>query len=258
MSKCRNCNVESNANQENVPLCVDLDGTLVRSDLLLESILSLVGRSFFNVFRLPLWLLRGRAHLKEQIASRTTVNPAVLPYNKELLDYLRAKRSEGVRLVLTTASHKIQAERVANHLGLFQQVEATESGVNLKGKQKRDRLVSIFGEGGFDYVGNDYSDLPVWSAARESILVNATNDVARKADLIGNVRLKLCAEKPRFADYLRALRPHQWSKNVLILVPALLDYRNGTVDTVVACLLALICFSLSALPQFTSLMICLT
>jgi phosphoserine phosphatase len=152
-------------------LVVDLDGTLVRSDLLIEAILTSMARAPLTALLLPLWLLRGRAAAKREIASRVKLDVASLPYREELCAYLRDESSRGRRLVLATANDQLLANEVAQHLGLFERVIASDGVTNLKGTQKRDRLVREFGERGFDYAGDARSDLDVWSSARHAIVV---------------------------------------------------------------------------------------
>ena len=128
-----------------VPLCVDLDGTLVRSDVVWESLLLLLRHNPLQIAWLPLWLLRGRAYLKEKVADAVRIDVAALPYNARLLEHLRQERAAGRRVVLVTASHARPAREVADHLGLFQEVIATADGVNLKGRNKRMELERRFG-----------------------------------------------------------------------------------------------------------------
>jgi hypothetical protein len=157
-----------------LPLCVDLDGTLIRTDLLLESLLLLVRQSFWNVFLVPFWLLSGKAGLKHRIAQRVRLEPAALPYNQELLAWVREQKASGRRVVLATASHRDFAERIAEHLGCFDEVLASDGATNLSGDTKRAALVERFGERGFDYAGNSSKDLCIWRGCRSCIVVHAS------------------------------------------------------------------------------------
>ena len=139
-------------------LVVDLDGTLVKTDLLLESVLALLKRRPLFLFVLPVWLLKGRAYLKQQVARRVTLDVRVLPYRDELLDYLRAQHAEGRKIVLATACDVQIARQVADHLKLFDVVFASDGITNLRGEAKRALLVSEFGERGFDYAGDARCD----------------------------------------------------------------------------------------------------
>ena len=153
-------------------LVVDLDGTLVKTDLLLESILALLKQKPHYLFVLPLWLLRGKAYLKQQVARRVSLDVSILPYREELLDYLKTQRAKGRTTVLATACDMQIARQVADHLKLFDLVLASDGITNLSGESKRDRLVNRLGEKGFDYAGNHRHDLVVWASARKAIVVN--------------------------------------------------------------------------------------
>ncbi len=147
------------------PLCVDLDGTLINSDVLLESLLLLLKNNPLYLFLIPVWLMRGKAALKAQVAARVNVDPAALPYNKRLLEWLRAERQAGRSLWLCTAANERPARTIAEHLGLFDGVLASDASTNLSGSAKADQLVGKFGAGGFDYCGNEPRDLAVWRRA---------------------------------------------------------------------------------------------
>ena len=250
-----------------IPIVVDLDGTLVRTDLLMETATQFVCRHPWRAPQLLLWLLGGRAHLKARLARATTLDPATLPYNNGLLDWLSAEGGKGRRLVLATASHRHLAEPVSSHLGLFNEVLATEEGHNLKGAAKRDCLVERFGQKGFDYLGNAATDLPVWAVARQAyVVIDPSTSGAKAERLVERVRrfgnlaavfgetrpsgqpstdLALCPvrddcptsqgganlpSQSRQANLwsrplITALRPHQWLKNLLLLVPLFAAHR---------------------------------
>jgi 4-hydroxybenzoate polyprenyltransferase len=201
------------------PLVVDLDGTLIKTDLLLESVCSLLRQEPLAVFALPIWLLKGRAHLKQEIARRVQLDPALLPYRTELLDYLRAGHDKGRSITLATASDERLARQVADHLKLFDIVLASDGITNLAAERKRTRLVSQFGEKGFDYVGNESRDLVVWSSARRAVVVSPNPRL--KQAVVKVSQLERTFEEPGavVAEYLRALRPQQWLKNILVFVP---------------------------------------
>lgn len=201
------------------PLVVDLDGTLIKTDLLPESVCTLLRQEPFALFALPVWLLKGRAHLKREIARRVQLDPALLPYRSELLDYLRAEHDKGRSITLATASDERLARQVADHLKLFDIVLASDGITNLAGERKRARLVAQFGERGFDYAGDESRDLAVWSSARRAIVVSP-NPRLRQA-VVKVSQLERAFEEPDagVAEYLRALRPQQWLKNILVFVP---------------------------------------
>jgi 4-hydroxybenzoate polyprenyltransferase/phosphoserine phosphatase len=230
-----------------VPLCVDLDGTLVRTDTLHESLLHAIRREPSVLIRIPLWLLGGRAKLKREIAARGSLEPRVLPYHEGLLAYLREERAQGREIVLATAAHRSIAEAVAGHVGLFSTVLATDEAGNLKGEAKVERLKSEFGEKGFDYVGDSPADLPVWESAREAILVGAPAGTRRTLERCGvTVTREFEAPGWNWRELRRALRIHQWSKNLLLFIPVRLAHRFPDEARVMAVLAAFLSFSLVA------------
>jgi 4-hydroxybenzoate polyprenyltransferase len=199
------------------PLCVDLDGTLVRSDTLLEGLFALPLSP-----RLP-WcfagLFSGRATFKNRIAQLTRLDPATLPYNENFLAYLHEQKSAGRQLFLVTAADSAIAHRIADHLEIFDDVIASSPGHNLKGPAKAQALTERFGEKGFAYAGNSHADLPVWNASSSAIIVNASPQVAASARRAAPVESEFTQRPNRLKSLLRAMRPHQWIKNILIFVP---------------------------------------
>ncbi|HEX3487336.1 MAG TPA: UbiA family prenyltransferase [Micropepsaceae bacterium] len=201
-----------------LPLCVDLDGTLVRSDTLIESLAS--GLRNWRIWRAFLTLFtKGRAAMKQAVAQIEPVDAATLPYNDELLDYLRAEKALGRELILVTASDQTTAAAVNAHLQLFDSVMASDGVCNLKGERKAAALVERFGERGFVYAGNDRSDLIVWRRAKSAIVINATASVAAEARKAAHVEHRLHDTRSKLRAVLKAARPYQWVKNLLILVP---------------------------------------
>ena len=207
------------------PLVVDLDDTLLKTDLLLESFFSLLRRAPGAALAVPFWLLKGRAHLKREIASRVRLDVALLPYRTALLEQLRVERGKGRSIVLATASDELLAQQVADHLQLFDGVLASDGSTNLSGERKRERLESQFGESGFDYAGDGSIDLAVWSSARKAIVANPNPRLLRAVGKVAAVETVFDDSRPRFAEYVKALRPQQWLKNLLVLVPVLAAHR---------------------------------
>ena len=162
-------------------LCVDLDGTLLATDLLWESIIRLVRERPWTLFAMPFWLLRGKAGFKRMIARRVRVSAESLPYREELIDYLRVERQTGRRIVLATASDVEMVTAIADHVGVFSEVLASDGTTNLSGHRKTKVLVERFGAGGFDYAGNSSADLDVWRSAHGAIVVDAPDRVLRAA-----------------------------------------------------------------------------
>lgn len=163
------------------PLVIDLDGTLVCTDTLHEQALALAKTRPLQSLLLPAWLVRGKAHLKQQLAQRISLDAATLPYNAILLDWLKSEQQAGRRLVPCTAADAQTAQTIAQHLGIFDEVIASDGQTNLAAARKADRLVQQFGHQGFDYAGNSRDDLPVWQAARQAIVVNAPASVLKTA-----------------------------------------------------------------------------
>jgi len=171
--------------ETNVPLCVDLDGTLIRTDILVRSVMALIRSKPFSSLQMPLWLLRGRAYLKRQLALRTAFDPAALPYNVTLLDMLRKERENGRCLLLVTASDIIMAKPIADYLGLFDEVLGSDGTRNVKGSVKAAILKERFGIRGFDYAGNGEADLQVWECCREAIVVGENRSLIGRTKKLG-------------------------------------------------------------------------
>ena len=229
-------------------LAVDVDGTLLKTDLLLESLLALLRQKPQCVFLLPLWLLKGRAYLKRQIAERVSLDVSALPYRNELLHYLETQRDEGRSLVLATASDEQIARQVADHFKLFELVLASDGTTNLAGEAKRARLVAEFGEKGFDYAGDERRDVVVWASARKAIVVGSNRQVISGAARVAQVE-RVFEDRRRGPQlYLEALRPRAWLKNVLVFVPLVAAHRVleiALLKKAVLAFLAMGCFASS-------------
>ncbi len=209
------------------PLCVDLDGTLVRGDLLRQAFIGLAVRRPLAALAALLQLRRGRAAFKAAVAARSPVDAAALSYREEVLAWLRGQREAGRRLVLATAADRGHAEAVAAHLGIFEEVLASDGVRNLGAGRKRDLLRSRFGEGGFDYLGDHArKDLPVFLAARGCGLVASAVSLRGRLEAEGRMVLETFPVSTTLAStLLRAMRWHQWAKNLLLLVPIVTAHR---------------------------------
>ena len=159
-----------------VPICVDLDGTLISEDITLISVKEFLAQSIGNIFKIIWWYFHGMPHMKKQIAQQVDVNISKLTYNKKLLEFLKKKKAEGHKIFLATASDEILANKVADFLKIFDGVFASDGHAYLKAEVKANTLVTILGERGFIYAGNSIYDVPVWRRAAESILVNPDAD----------------------------------------------------------------------------------
>lgn len=222
---------EGNGVSPEPPLVVDLDGTLVRTDLLAESVLALLRAHAWYIFLLPIWLARGKAWFKRQVEQRALPETATLPWNTELIEYLARQRSQGRSLVLATASDSLVARQVADHLKLFDAVFASDGVNNLAGGSKRDLLVARFGEHGYDYAadgaGARHCDLAVWASARQAILVNPGESVKLAAARVASVGKIFARKEVPLAGRVSALRPAHWLKNLLVLAPVFAAHRYG-------------------------------
>lgn len=229
------------------PLVVDLDGTLIRTDMLVESASQFLIQHPFQCFKPLLWLMRGKTVLKTELAQRVHLDATALPYNTDLLDWLRVEKLSGRRLVLATASHRVLAEQVAQHLSLFDKVLATEGDTNLKSTAKAQALIDRFGEGGFDYVGNDWPDVQVWAKAHTAHVVNAPASLLSRAQVQGNVGQVFNSSTPsKLAAMLKAMRLHQWMKNLLVFVPLMAAHQYADAQRDVLASMAFVVFSLTA------------
>lgn len=208
---------------DDVPLCVDMDGTLVLGDLGVESVLALVRRNPLYVFVLPFWLMRGLAHLKREVARRVELDVTRVPCDERVVEWLRGQ-SRRPR-VLCTASDASLANAFAAHVGLFDAVIASDGVTNLSGSRKAAALVARYGEHGFDYAGNAHADIAVWAHARQAIVVNALAGVLRVAQAQGRVDRVFARAGGAWRETWRTLRPHQWAKNLLVFVAPLAAHR---------------------------------
>jgi 4-hydroxybenzoate polyprenyltransferase/phosphoserine phosphatase len=228
------------------PLCVDLDGTLVRTDLLLESFLGFIRESPFQILRVLPWLTRGKAALKAELAKRAVPDVKTLPYDERFVEWLRGERAAGRELWLCTASNHRLADAVAAHLGIFAGVIASSDDHNLSGRAKAAELEKRFGKGGFDYCGNEAVDLKVWQSARGAVVVNAPPGVEKRARALNGEVKTFARQRPGLRDFARALRPHQWAKNVLVFVPMFAAHKFTDVASLMPGVLAFIAFGLCA------------
>jgi 4-hydroxybenzoate polyprenyltransferase/phosphoserine phosphatase len=229
------------------PLVVDLDGTLIRSDVLIESGFAYLKAAPHRFYAPLVWLARdGKSGLKTGLAEATNVDVSVLPYDPAVLEWLKAEREAGRSLVLATASHERYAQAISDHLGLFDKTFASNRDVNLSSHKKRDRLVAEYGEKGFDYAGNSRDDIAVWQSAERAYVVNPNSGVERAARKIGNVERVIESRPPSVRTWAKSLRLHQWLKNLLILVPLLAAHKLTSPDLVVAAIIAFLTFGLCA------------
>lgn len=177
----------SPTNDLDIPLCVDLDGTLIRCDTIWVSMRWLLKRNPLRLFSILWWWLQGRAHLKRQLAAHAAFDVAALPYHREFMDWLKQEKARGRTLVLVTAADQCMGERVAEHVGLFDEVIGSDGRSNLRGDTKRRCLTGRFGTHAYDYAGNSSVDFGVWPDVRHAIIVNARPSISERARKMAHV-----------------------------------------------------------------------
>ncbi len=210
--------------------------------MLWETLWLLVCREPMSAFKLPGWLLRGKAEFKEAIAQRVTFDPATLPYRPAVLEYLRAEKAKGRRLVLATASHQRVAETIAAHLGIFDTVLASDRETNLRGAVKLAAVQRDAKGAAFEYLGNDSHDIPIWQCADIATLVGSDRRAAAAAERFeGEVR-RIETRRAGAGPALAALRSYQWVKNALLWVPLVLAHEFANTGKFVSVLIAFVSF----------------
>jgi len=236
----------SRSQQTRPTVCVDLDGTLIAGDLMWESLLLLIKKAPLAALMVPLWMLRGRAFLKHQIATHVTLDPGTLPYRDEVLAFLRHSHSEGRHLVLATGADEIHARAIAKHLGIFSDVLASDGRRNLSGRHKAARLAERFGAHRFDYLGNAWADVPSWLAAGRAIVVAAPARLLQHLKPRVEIASVLASRPALLRSVIRAMRPHQWVKNLLVFVPVIGAHRLFDVEALRLTVFTVVAFSLCA------------
>lgn len=226
-------------------LVVDLDGSLLRTDMLFETAWLALSRRWTNMLPMLGRLWQGRAALKRFLEQAAPVDVATLPYNDKVIAYVAEWRQQGGRTALVSASDQAIVTRIADHLGLFDEAIGSDGRENLKGEVKAARLRARYGEKGYAYIGDSKADLAVWRSAAEAITVGLPQRLAAKAEHSAETVLHLTPKEDRLRPLLRAMRPHQWLKNVLVFLPLMAAHQFNLV-TIVQTLMALAAFSLIA------------
>lgn len=233
---------------DSLVLCVDLDGTLLRGDTLLETVIELVRRKPGALFLFPCWLRHGRARFKQEVARRVAIDPRRWSFRTEVVEFVERERRRGRPLALATAADERIATAVAAHLGGFGEIFASDGNINLKGQRKAAALIRRFGARGYVYAGDSRADLPVWEQAAAAIVVGPRPrleaEVAQRVPI--EARLVSGRSIHPVAALLQLARPHQWIKNLLLFVPLLTAQRLGSGDAWLSCALAMIALSLVA------------
>ena len=227
-------------------MVVDLDGTLIYTNILYESVIRLLRTNPLLILALPFWLFKGKAFLKKKLASCIQIDIKSLPFNYELITWLKIQRDCGRRLVLCTASDSAVAKDIATYLMLFDEVIASDGEKNLAGKNKATILIDKFGFCSFDYVGNSIADLLVWKNSRSGVVVTNSASLITKAQSLTKIEYVFTRKNNTVISWVRALRLHQWIKNLLIFIPIFAAHQSITPELWRNLLLAFFAFSLCA------------
>jgi 4-hydroxybenzoate polyprenyltransferase/phosphoserine phosphatase len=228
-------------------VCADVDGTVLATDLLYESLLIALKRKPWIVFQLPLWLLRGRAFLKAQIAERAKgMSCALLPVHEQVVEYLRGRAARGNRVILASASDQSLVSGVAHRLGFVDGIITSDGSTNCKGEAKAKLIQQHLGQEPWEYLGDSSADFEVWRRAAHAVCVSGrpgfTAKVTREfpqASVIG-------VSRPTLHTLARALRIHQWLKNLLVFLPLVLAHQWLNMQAASAAILAALSFSMCA------------
>ena len=236
---------EASGTDAGIPLVVDVDGTLIKSDLLFESALQMAARRPFQLWRIALWLAKGKAALKTSLADFGDPSIGNVPLREEIVELIRLAQRQGRPVYLASASDRRLVEQLAHRLGGISGVFATDGPVNLAGIAKAECLTAHFGRGKFDYVGDANVDFPVWQCARRVLALTHGASFEQRllrafpdADIVARPR-------PQVHDYVRALRPHQWAKNALIFLPLIAGHFLAP-GHLIAAVIAFVSFSMAA------------
>jgi len=233
--------------EESVALIVDLDGTLISTDTLLESVLMLFHKAPWLILLFPIWLIRGgRAGLKHEISSRISLDVTTLPYRNDVIDTISDARKNGRPIILATAAHKDIGENVADHLGVFDHVIATTKERNAKAENKLKAIYEYLDEKEFDYIGDSKADLPIWKASRWKYAVSPSQNIKKLLSKFNNVSFIGEFKTLKFKTILRSVRIHQWAKNILLFVPLVLSQQYSNIESVSGSIIAFLSFGLCA------------
>ncbi len=224
----------------------DLDGTLIRTDILIECLLKALRRPGLWILIIK-WALESRSRLKFELAKHVDLDVKLLPYNLEVIDFLNEAKNAGARIVLATASTENVANKIANHLGIFDEVLASSNTLNLKGRLKATAIIEHFPLGNVAYIGNDPSDVHVWNVVKAVYVVNATRSLS--AFVMRSYDNAFEIGKPqqiRPSTILKAIRIHQWVKNTLVFTPLIAAHKLFDLPSLLTCIYSFVAFGLVA------------
>lgn len=233
-------------NITDLPLCIDLDGTLIKSDAIFESLFQLLKINPFLIFLIPFWLFKGKPNLKEEINKRIDFKVDTLPYNDELVEYIKSQRLNGRKVYLATASHISIANKVAEYLGIFDGVFATKDGYNLKSEKKAIVLNEEFGKGNYVYAGNAKVDYNVWNDSALAIVVNSSKSFIQNVESNFEVERSFYYKVNLLKKIIKEIRVYQWVKNILLFLPLILAHTLGNINQLSEVVIGFFSFSISA------------
>lgn len=233
--------LDAHAQSDDSPLFVDLDGTLIVTDSFDESFVGCLRVAPAALLRIPLWLAKGRARLKAELAAIAKPNAALFPYDERLCSYLRDEKHRGRKLFLATAADQRIAHSVADAVGLFDGIVASDGERNLKGTRKLAAIKETV-DGAFSYAGNSVADVPIWQAAASGLVVNAPKSVERRAEASCRVERAFPRRHGQWRDVISAVRPLQWVKNTLVFVPLFTAFQVQDRAALLGALIAFVAF----------------
>ena len=228
-------------------LVVDLDETLINTNILYETFWSAFSKDWKIPFKSLCWLLSGKAYLKERLGIASNINVKQLPYNREVIDYIKKHRKKGGYTFLATASNYSIAEKISKHLKLFDEIKGSSNKFNLKGNDKAKFLKNRFGLKNYDYIGDSLIDLPVWKYANKAIVVSNNQSVYRSCQKVNSFchQIKSKKRENNFSNFIKTIRAYQWIKNLLVFLP-MLTAHLVTIDNLKDSFFSFIAFSLIA------------
>lgn len=233
--------------ESTAPLCVDLDGTLIKTDTLYESILLLISKNILLIFILPFWLSKGKAYFKSMLAKHCVPDATKLPYRTEVLEYIQQRKNTGCEICLVTAANENIAKSVYEFTGIFDSYHGSNESTNLKGASKAKLLCAKYGDKQFDYIGDSRSDLIIWQHCRKPII---TGKLVNNRFINQKLKNSACIDSKYHSNHaifiLKSLRIHQWIKNTLIFIPLISSLTIFRFEYLISALYAFMSFSLIA------------
>ncbi|MFY8160537.1 MAG: UbiA family prenyltransferase [Candidatus Kapaibacteriota bacterium] len=231
---------------KNIPLCCDLDETLIKTDCFFEAISYLIKTNPLYILYFPIWAIKGLPNFKQEVFKRAKIDVKTLPYNYEVIDFLKEQKANGHKIVLATATPQFIADEVEEYLGIFDKVLGSTDKLNLKSHNKANKLVELYGENGFDYIGDSLADINVWKRADKAYLV-AKSDYSVNKILKSISVEKIIYKYDNYAGLLiKELRILQWIKNLILIIPLILAHKIADVDLLFNSTIAFFSFSFVA------------